>query len=540
MAEDSIVTISYPPEKDAAVKRGPSVPNGPADYETAVSAAGFGKYNLMLLVITLPSAMSSIFASTAMSFIMLEAQCDLNLSLEDKGLLNAITYMGMITSAFAWGMIGDTYGRRTVLMFSYSFDSVFCFLGSFSTQKWMLILAKYCSGFVMCGPVAVLMTFLAEFHCTSFRPNIITIIGIYYGIGRTLLPLLAWWIMPLKLHAVIIPGVFEYKSWQIFLVICCIPAFISGIVHYCLPETPKFLMTKGHYDRALELFRKIYAINTGKDPKTYPISELHDETYENSDHHLDKNGVDNRNKCTKFMDILETIKPLFFPPYLCKTFLMCGILFSTLLGGNTLRLWLPQLFTTMDEYNQAHNYTGDATLCEMLDYSPKTTATEDTFINITTECIVTEVNDEVYINNTIVPVVSIFGYFLIGALVTKLGKKTLLILQYIVSGILVISNYWARDSLTTVILSSLFLTFFSICATTATSIAVELFPTNMRSMATSIALLCGRVGSILGNTLFPVLLVTGCLPPFLFIGGFMFLCAIFSSLLPGTENKPLK
>lgn len=73
---------------------GPSVPNGPADYETAVSAAGFGKYNLMLLVITLPSAMSSIFASTAMSFIMLEAQCDLNLSLEDKGLLNAITYMG--------------------------------------------------------------------------------------------------------------------------------------------------------------------------------------------------------------------------------------------------------------------------------------------------------------------------------------------------------------------------------------------------------------------------------------------------------------
>lgn len=36
---------------------------------------------------------------------------------------------------------------------------------------------------------------------------------------------------------------------------------------------------------------------------------------------------------------------------------------------NTLRLWLPQLFTTIDEYNQAHNYSGEASLCEMLSYT---------------------------------------------------------------------------------------------------------------------------------------------------------------------------
>lgn len=36
---------------------------------------------------------------------------------------------------------------------------------------------------------------------------------------------------------------------------------------------------------------------------------------------------------------------------------------------NTLRLWLPQLFTTIDEYNQAHNYSSDASLCEMLEFS---------------------------------------------------------------------------------------------------------------------------------------------------------------------------
>lgn len=43
---------------------------------------------------------------------------------------------------------------------------------------------------------------------------------------------------------------------------------------------------------------------------------------------------------------------------------------------NTLRLWLPQLFTTIDEYNQAHNYSGDATLCEMLANAPSYNSNE--------------------------------------------------------------------------------------------------------------------------------------------------------------------
>lgn len=55
---------------------------------------------------------------------------------------------------------------------------------------------------------------------------------------------------------------------------------------------------------------------------------------------------------------------------------------------NTLRLWLPQLFTTMDEYNQAHNYQGDASLCEMLAYSPQNKSiTED----IIEECTVVSI-----------------------------------------------------------------------------------------------------------------------------------------------------
>lgn len=70
--------------------------SNPADFETAISATSFGKFNIIYLLIAIPSGWSSQFESTTMSYVIPAAHCDLNLSLQDKGMLNAITYLGKI------------------------------------------------------------------------------------------------------------------------------------------------------------------------------------------------------------------------------------------------------------------------------------------------------------------------------------------------------------------------------------------------------------------------------------------------------------
>lgn len=65
-----------------------------ADFETALSATGFGKFNLAILAIAIPSAWSSIFETTTMSYVFPAAQCDLELTMENKGQLNASAYLG--------------------------------------------------------------------------------------------------------------------------------------------------------------------------------------------------------------------------------------------------------------------------------------------------------------------------------------------------------------------------------------------------------------------------------------------------------------
>lgn len=61
-------------------------------------------------------------------------------------------------------------------------------------------------------------------------------------------------------------------SWKVFLAICALPSITAGLTYIFLPETPKFLMSQGRNEEALEVLRMIYSINYKKQKSTYPVS----------------------------------------------------------------------------------------------------------------------------------------------------------------------------------------------------------------------------------------------------------------------------
>lgn len=70
----------------------------PATFEEAITATKFGKYNIMLAFLAMMSSFCTVFDTSTMSYTFVAAQCDLELSLSDKGLLNAVTYAGKFSS----------------------------------------------------------------------------------------------------------------------------------------------------------------------------------------------------------------------------------------------------------------------------------------------------------------------------------------------------------------------------------------------------------------------------------------------------------
>lgn len=55
---------------------------------------------------------------------------------------------GMIGSAFLWGYLSDTYGRRKLLIVGFILDSFCSMAVSLGKNFWSILIFKFLSGFV--------------------------------------------------------------------------------------------------------------------------------------------------------------------------------------------------------------------------------------------------------------------------------------------------------------------------------------------------------------------------------------------------------
>ncbi|CAG9823281.1 unnamed protein product [Phaedon cochleariae] len=500
----------------------------PADFERAISASGYGRFNVALYILSAAAGWPTVFETTAMSYVFPAAECHLRLTLDHKGWLNAITYAGMISSAFIWGYLCDALGRKKLLIIGLLLDGLFFLMAATSQNFQLLMISKFLGGFIINGPFAALTAYLSEFHCARDRGRVQMILGTIFSMGNLILPVLAVFILPLKINLQI--GELVFHSWNVYLMVMALPALASGAAFMFLPESPKFLMAIRDNENALKVFRRVYSINTGLPEEEYPIRYLLNETEKNFEFE-DVRVV--RSKKQALKEGMSNFKPMFSTPYFSKIMLVFLIQFMIMMSLNTLRLWLPQIYKAMYDH-QFENDT-DASLCEMLEIFQPNNET----LNFT-NCQVSPDNIQVYTNSMIVAATSIVGYIMAGTLINSIGKKTLLSILGLVSGSVAMTMYFSRNIVSTIALSAMFVTFGSIGINVILAVVVDIIPTSLRAMTVSLTMMFGRLGAALGNMIFPFLLESGCAPPFFSVGSVMLGCAFLAHYLPDTDMKALR
>lgn len=95
-----ITTNQFPNYADAA-----------ADFEAAISATGYGKFNILFLPAVFPCCLMPYFETSTTAYVIPFAQCDLNLTLEDKGVIMASNFGGELTTTyiFIWILLVCNY-----------------------------------------------------------------------------------------------------------------------------------------------------------------------------------------------------------------------------------------------------------------------------------------------------------------------------------------------------------------------------------------------------------------------------------------------
>lgn len=69
------------------------------EINDALKACTFGKFHIKLLFIAFVGFVAGILASSSTAYLLSNAECDLHMNLVQKGLLNAMPYIGKVFKA---------------------------------------------------------------------------------------------------------------------------------------------------------------------------------------------------------------------------------------------------------------------------------------------------------------------------------------------------------------------------------------------------------------------------------------------------------
>ena len=138
--------------------------NTGCDYDTALSRTGYGRFHHLLTLVCGWANASDAVEILCISFLLPSAECDLQLTPARKGWLSAILFVGMMIGGYVWGSLGDTLGRKTVLINAMLVNTVAGFLSSLSQDFYLFMLLRFLSGVGVGGSIPVVWTYYAEFQ----------------------------------------------------------------------------------------------------------------------------------------------------------------------------------------------------------------------------------------------------------------------------------------------------------------------------------------------------------------------------------------
>ncbi|XP_046682498.1 synaptic vesicle glycoprotein 2B-like isoform X2 [Homalodisca vitripennis] len=494
-------------------------------FEDAMDIAGYGKFSMYIIFLSGLSIATSLLGSVDISFLLPAAECDLQLTSEDKGLIGSAYFIGTIASAHLSGFLADTMGRRYVILWSLALNVPTYVFGSLAPEFWTFFILKLISGILSSPTLIASIPFVGEFVPMKQRTQAILIssslsaFSLVYSASVGWATLQAEWSLDLWL--------LKFTPWRLFYLLCGLPSLMGAVLFWITPESPKFLLSRGKKGDTLKVMQSVHSINSGANPQTYPVHSICMDAGED----MPTSPARRKGVTGVVKHVCDQTLPLLKPPYL--TIMTVSVLSTsvTFLCINTVLLWLPEVTNRIAYFKQEHE--GDFYMCEMMSYN------SSVILDIhPSECHST-INTAVFLPNLVIALLRPLAMVFASIVLSFIDRKLFLMLCFIIGGMSTILIVWIPDATIIVILFGSLPLFTGICYNIIASFMVEFFPTYIRAMAVSLCLICGRLGSILGSQLFSHLIDSHCLLLFYLIAG-MFLCCAPLSFCFNFNSKPVQ
>jgi MFS transporter, putative metabolite:H+ symporter len=367
-------------------------------------------------------AMDILIVSSVVAAVAL----DWKLTPQVRGLIISANLAGMFVGAAMAGVLSDRFGRKGVFQITLLAYSILTGLSALAWSALSLGILRFLAGIGMGGELPVASTLVSEFAPAKLRGRMLVLLESFWAYGSVLAALIGYLVIP-------------NFGWQAAFLIGAIPAFYVFILRRAIPESPRYLISKGRVAEAEAVLRQVEAGQPSGDTSAA------------------------RSRAQPAAPAAKVrIRDLFAPGLARRTIMLWILWFAMVFSYYGIFTWLPSLL------------------------SAKGFALREAFLL-----------------NLIIALFQIPGYFTAAFLVERWGRKstlvTFLMLNAVGAFFFAQQSLSSQPDVAQILVWGGVMAFFNLGAWGVVyTYTPELYPTRLRGTGTGIAAAVGRLSGVLG------------------------------------------
>lgn len=203
------------------------------------------------------------------SFVVAAIAADphFNLNATEKSWVLSVGFVGMAIGAALGGYFADRVGRKTVftatlVIFGLANAGMAC-----SWTLTALLIARFIIGLGLGAELPVASTLVSEFSPTRHRGRMTVLLESFWAVG---------WIIAAAVGAFVIPNTGDW-GWRWALLIGALPLLYAVVTRAHIPESVRFLESKGREDeaeQAVRYFEQASGVAPVASPKAEPLPAI--------------------------------------------------------------------------------------------------------------------------------------------------------------------------------------------------------------------------------------------------------------------------
>ncbi len=223
-----------------------------ATYQDVIDAAPSSSFHKRLVVACCGGPFLDGYIISIVGVALAGVGTDFELTSSQSGMIGAAALVGIGLGALLFGVLTDRIGREKMYAIDLTVLVVGCLLSAFVADAWQLIVIRLILGLAIGADLPIATSLMTEFAPARRRGRMLGYAAAAWALGSATAYLIGWLMVEFS-------G--GYDLWRWMLASGAAFAFLIVLLRRGVPESPRWLASKGRIEEAQAVVKQIYGVD---------------------------------------------------------------------------------------------------------------------------------------------------------------------------------------------------------------------------------------------------------------------------------------